>query len=104
MLFRSVVNAAHAEGKQVSICGEMAGDPVAAVLLLAMGFDSLSMNSTHLPKVKWLLRKMTMQHAQELLEEVSAMDNPQLIHDTLNLALGNLGLSKVLNPASSVQT
>ncbi len=104
MALQEVVSAAHAEGKPVSICGEMAGDPVAAVLLLAMGFDSLSMNSTHLPKVKWLLRKMTMQHAQELLEEVSSMDNPQLIHDTLNLALGNLGLSKVLNPASSVQT
>ncbi|NLU13168.1 MAG: phosphoenolpyruvate--protein phosphotransferase [Gammaproteobacteria bacterium] len=104
MALKEVVSAAHAEGKPISICGEMAGDPVAAVLLLAMGFDSLSMNSTHLPKVKWLLRKMTLEHAQELLEEVSAMDNPQLIHSTLNLALGNLGLSKVLNPASSVQT
>lgn len=104
MALKEVVSAAHAEGKQVSICGEMAGDPVAAVLLLAMGFDSLSMNSTHLPKVKWLLRKMTLQHAQALLSEVSAMDNPQMIHSTLNLALGNLGLSKVLNPASSVQT
>ena len=104
MALKEVVSAAHAAGKPVSICGEMAGDPVAAVLLLAMGFDSLSMNSTHLPKVKWLLRKMTLEHAQELLAEVSAMDNPQLIHSTLNLALSNLGLSKVLNPASSVQT
>ena len=104
MALKEVVSAAHAEGKPISICGEMAGDPVAAVLLLAMGFDSLSMNSTHLPKVKWLLRKMTFAHAQELLAEVSRMDNPQLIHSTLNLALGKLGLSKVLNPASSVQT
>lgn len=104
MALQDVVSAAHAEGKPVSICGEMAGDPVAAVLLLAMGFDSLSMNSTHLPKVKWLLRKMTLEHAQALLAEVSSMDNPQVIHSTLNLALGNLGLSKVLNPASSVQT
>lgn len=104
MALQEVVRAAHAEGKPVSICGEMAGDPVAAVLLLAMGFDSLSMNSTHLPKVKWLLRKMTLQHAQELLKEVLTMDNPELIHSTLNLALGNLGLSKVLNPTSSIQT
>ena len=88
----------------VLLDGEMAGDPVAAVLLLAMGFDSLSMNSTHLPKVKWLLRKMTLEHAQALLKEVSVMDNPQVIHSTLNLALSNLGLSKVLNPASSIQT
>ena len=104
MALKDVVKAAHAEGKPVSICGEMAGDPVAAVLLLAMGFDSLSMNSTHLPKVKWLLRKMTLIHAQDLLCEVSNLDNPQVIHSTLNLALGNLGLGKVLNPASSVQT
>lgn len=104
MALQDVVNAAHAEGKPVSICGEMAGDPVAAVLLLAMGFDSLSMNSTHLPKVKWLLRKMTLKHAQALLREISSMDSPELIHSTLNLALGNLGLSKVLNPASSIQT
>ena len=104
MALKDVVKAAHAEGKPVSICGEMAGDPVAAVLLLAMGFDSLSMNSTHLPKVKWLLRKMTLIHAQDLLCEVSNLDNPQVIHSTLNIALGNLGLGKVLNPASSVQT
>ncbi|MDY0205974.1 MAG: phosphoenolpyruvate--protein phosphotransferase [Pseudomonas sp.] len=104
MALKDVVKAAHAEGKPVSICGEMAGDPVAAVLLLAMGFDSLSMNSTHLPKVKWLLRKMTLTHAKDLLSEVSSLDNPQVIHSTLNLALGNLGLGKVLNPASSVQT
>ena len=101
---QEVVSAAHAEGKPVSICGEMAGDPVAAVLLLAMGFDSLSMNSTHLPKVKWLLRKMTHTHAKALLDEVSMIDNPEVIHSTLNLALSNLGLGKVLNPASSVQT
>lgn len=104
MALQAIVKAAHAANKPVSICGEMAGDPVAAVLLLALGFDSLSMNSTHLPKVKWLLRKMTLQHAQELLAEVSVMDNPQLIHSTLNLALGNLGLNKILNPASNVQT
>lgn len=42
-----MVRDAYAEGKQVSICGEMAGDPAAAVLLMAMGFDSLSMNATN---------------------------------------------------------
>ena len=55
---RLVVAGAHAEGKPVSICGEMAGDPACAVLLMAMGFDGLSMNATNLPKVKWLLRRV----------------------------------------------
>ena len=62
-----MVKEAHGEGKPVSICGEMAGDPAAAMLLLAMGFDSLSMNATNPPKVKWLLRQISMDTAQQLL-------------------------------------
>lgn len=100
---QKVVNDAHIEGKPVSICGEMAGDPAAAVLLLAMGFDSLSMNATNLPKVKWLLRQVTQSKAKELLGQVMSMDNPHLIYSTLHLALRNLGLGRVINPASNIQ-
>lgn len=100
---RLVVAGAHAEGKPVSICGEMAGDPAAAVLLMAMGFDGLSMNATNLPKVKWLLRQISMGKAQELLNQVMSIDNPQVIHSTLQLALRNLGLGRMINPASDIQ-
>lgn len=100
---RLVVAGAHAEGKPVSICGEMAGDPTAAVLLMAMGFDGLSMNATNLPKVKWLLRQISMVKAQELLAQVMTIDNPHLIHSTLQLALRNLGLGRMINPASDIQ-
>ncbi|WAJ37172.1 phosphoenolpyruvate--protein phosphotransferase [Pseudomonas sp. GOM7] len=100
---QKVVHDAHLEGKPVSICGEMAGDPAAAVLLLAMGFDSLSMNATNLPKVKWLLRQITQSKARELLGQVMTMDNPHLIYSTLHLALRNLGLGRVINPASNIQ-
>ncbi|WP_277373109.1 phosphoenolpyruvate--protein phosphotransferase [Pseudomonas sp. AA-38] len=100
---QKVVHDAHLEGKPVSICGEMAGDPAAAVLLLAMGFDSLSMNATNLPKVKWLLRQITQSKAKELLGQVMTMDNPHLIYSTLHLALRNLGLGRVINPASNIQ-
>jgi phosphotransferase system enzyme I (PtsP) len=100
---RLVVAGAHAEGKPVSICGEMAGDPACAVLLMAMGFDGLSMNATNLPKVKWLLRQISMGKAQELLGQVMSIDNPQVIHSTLQLALRNLGLGRMINPASDIQ-
>ncbi|MFP6848456.1 MAG: phosphoenolpyruvate--protein phosphotransferase [Pseudomonas sp.] len=100
---RIVVAGAHAEGKPVSICGEMAGDPASAVLLMAMGFDGLSMNATNLPKVKWLLRQISMGKAQELLSQVMTIDNPQVIHSTLQLALRNLGLGRMINPASDIQ-
>ncbi|PTS85004.1 phosphoenolpyruvate-protein phosphotransferase PtsP [Pseudomonas sp. HMWF032] len=100
---RIVVAGAHAEGKPVSICGEMAGDPACAVLLMAMGFDGLSMNATNLPKVKWLLRQISLGKAQELLSQVMSIDNPQVIHSTLQLALRNLGLGRMINPASDIQ-
>jgi phosphotransferase system enzyme I (PtsP) len=99
-----VVDGAHAEGKPVSICGEMAGDPSAAVLLMAMGFDGLSMNATNLPKVKWLLRQISLSKAKDLLAQIMTIDNPQVIHSTLHLALRNLGLSRVLNPAATIQS
>lgn len=99
-----VVDGAHAEGKPVSICGEMAGDPSSAVLLMAMGFDGLSMNATNLPKVKWLLRQISLGKAKELLAQIMTIDNPQVIHSTLHLALRNLGLSRVLNPAATIQS
>jgi phosphotransferase system enzyme I (PtsP) len=100
---QQVVDGAHAEGVPVSICGEMAGDPAAAVLLMGMGFDTLSMNATNLPKVKWLLRQVTLEKARELVQQMRQIDNPQVIHSALHLALRNLGLGRVINPAASVQ-
>jgi phosphotransferase system enzyme I (PtsP) len=97
---QNVVRDAHAEGKPVSICGEMAGDPAAAVLLMAMGFDSLSMNATNLPKVKWMLRQINLSKARELLAQLMKNDNPQVISSSLQLALRNLGLSRMINPSS----
>lgn len=95
-----VVTEAHAEGKPVSICGEMAGDPAAAVLLMAMGFDSLSMNATNLPKVKWMLRQVSHEKSRELLAQLMKIDNPRVIHSSLQLALKNQGLARMINPAA----
>jgi phosphotransferase system, enzyme I, PtsP len=66
-----------------------------------MGFDSLSMNATNLPKVKWLLRQVNLSMAKELLAELMTIDNPQVIHSSLQLALKNLGLTRMINPASA---
>lgn len=86
-------------GKPMSVCGEMAGDPAAAVLLMAMGCDVLSMNATNLPRVKWLLRQINLADAKALLDEVIELDNPHLVQATLHLALRNMGLGKVLSQA-----
>ena len=91
-----VVEDAHKEGKTVSICGEIAGDPVAAVLLVAMGIDMLSMSAANLLKVKWALRRINMEKAREILAEIMTMDNAQIIRSSLELALCREGLGKVL--------
>jgi phosphotransferase system enzyme I (PtsP) len=79
----------------------MAGDPAAAVLLMAMGFDSLSMNATNLPKVKWMLRQINLSKAKDLLAELMTIDNPQVIHSSLQLALKSLGLARMINPTAT---
>ena len=66
-----------------------------------MGFDSLSMNATNLPKVKWMLRQVELSRAKDLLAELMTIDNPQVIHSSLQLALKNLGLTRMINPASA---
>ncbi len=91
-----VVEGGHTEGKEVSICGEMASDPVAVILLLAMGFDMLSMNASSLPRMKWVIRNFTLAYARKLLSEVLEMDNPTLIRFHLEKALEQVGLGGLI--------
>jgi phosphotransferase system enzyme I (PtsP) len=91
-----VVNAAHAQDKKVSLCGEMAGDPTCAILLLAMGFDSLSMSSASLPRVKWVIRNFNLSRAQELLQEVLLMHHSKAIRTHLENALEASGLGGLI--------
>ena len=93
---QKIIDDTHKEGKTVSICGELAGDPAAAILLMAMGVDMLSMSATNLLKVKWALRRITMEKAKDILAEVLTMDNAQVIRSSLELALCSEGLGKVL--------
>ena len=93
---QQVVNAAQAEGKHVSICGEMAGDPGAAILLMAMGYDVLSMNAASLLKVKSVLRSITLEVAEELLENVMQLDDTQMVRSAVDLALYNAGVDRLL--------
>ena len=91
-----IVNEAHAEGKTVSVCGEMAGDPCAAVLLMAMGYDALSMNANNLPKVKSVIRSLQLTDAKKLLSDVLSMHDARAISKHANHMLAQWGVSKRL--------
>lgn len=81
---------------QLSICGELAGDPAGAILLMAMGYDALSMNASNLLRVKAVLRGVSLEWAQNLLKEVLLLDSPYIVESTLNLALKEAGFERFL--------
>ncbi len=94
---RQVVEEAHRFGREVSVCGEMAGDPAAAVLLLGMGMDSLSMTVSGLPRIKWVIRSFSRRQAAELLEQALAMEDAPSIRRHVNAALERAGLGGLVH-------
>lgn len=91
-----IVESGHQEGKHISICGELAGDPVAAMLLLAIGFDSLSMNASSIGRIRWIVRHVTKKKCAKLLQEVLSMESAVMIRCHLELALERAGLSHLI--------
>jgi phosphotransferase system enzyme I (PtsP) len=91
-----IIDGVRMEGKKVSICGEMASDPVAVILLLGMGFHALSMSSVALPRIKWVIRSIPFSRARELLDDVLLMEDPIRIRFHLEQALEQAGLGGLI--------
>ncbi|HXH04195.1 MAG TPA: phosphoenolpyruvate--protein phosphotransferase [Candidatus Competibacteraceae bacterium] len=94
---RQVIEGAHAAGRPVSVCGEMAGDPAAALLLMAMGVDSLSMSLGNLLKVKWAIRSVPLAAAKAVLEQVLRMENTEPVRRRMNEVLAAHGLGGLVH-------
>ncbi len=88
---RQVIETAHLHGKPVSVCGEMAGDPAGALLLLGMGIDALSMSPALLPRVKLAIRSFTRQRARVLADTALGMEDGFAVHRLMNGALEETG-------------
>ncbi len=71
-VLKLVVDAAHGAGIKVSVCGEMAGDPVYVPLLVGLGVDELSMTPLLLPAARYLIRAMSCAEARALAAEALA--------------------------------
>jgi phosphotransferase system enzyme I (PtsP) len=89
---RQVVTDAQRFGKPVSVCGEMAGDPAAALALLGLKVNSLSMSASNLPRVKWVIRSFTQSEAIDLVEQALALEEPRAIRELYNSVLEQGGL------------
>lgn len=69
-LLRTIVTACRQQKKPVSVCGELAGDPLMISVLIGMGFDSLSMNPVSIPRVKKLIRSIIRSDAAKIAHKV----------------------------------
>ncbi|MBN2551621.1 MAG: phosphoenolpyruvate--protein phosphotransferase [Spirochaetales bacterium] len=78
-LIKMVVDNAHSNGIPVGMCGEMAGDPYAAVILLGLGLDEYSMSAIGIPTIKRIIRSVTIAEAEELVGTIMEMKSSQEI-------------------------
>lgn len=91
-----LVKDCHKYEKPVSICGEMAGDPLSAILLMAMGFNTLSMSSSNILRVRKAICHVAMSDAEKLLSEVVKMNNPLMVKSWIEYYFKNHGLSDMV--------
>lgn len=73
-LIKQVIDASHAEGKWTGMCGELAGDERATLLLLGMGLDEFSMSSISIPRIKKIIRNSNFEDVKALADE--ALNQP----------------------------
>jgi len=73
-LVKSVVDTAHEAGIRVSMCGEMAGDPMCTLILLGMELDELSMNHLAVPRIKKIIRESKLEESKLLLEKAMSFN------------------------------
>lgn len=76
-LIRSVVSAFTAQEKPISLCGELAGDPFAAAVLVGMGMRKLSMNADAVPRVKKILCGISLEQAERAARQVCTLGTEQ---------------------------
>lgn len=74
-LIKATVDAANRHNIRVSVCGEMAGDPVLAPLLLGLGVQELSISPALVPAVKFLVRRLKLSEAREIADFALASES-----------------------------
>ncbi|TCT21998.1 phosphoenolpyruvate--protein phosphotransferase [Thiobaca trueperi] len=93
-----ILTGARVHGREVSVCGEMAGDPLATFLLLGMGVHSLSMGAGSLPRIKRVIRSISRARAREVLKVALQCEDAEAVRRLLLEALEAVGLGALVRP------
>lgn len=83
-LIKQVIDASHAAGKWTGMCGELAGDERATLLLLGMGLDEFSMSAISIPRIKKIIRNTNFEDVKALAEEALAQPTAQELMNLVN--------------------
>jgi phosphoenolpyruvate-protein phosphotransferase (PTS system enzyme I) len=86
-LVRGVVDAAHAHGKWVGVCGELAGEPLAIPVLLGLGVDELSMSAPAIPAAKEIVRSLDLRETRALAEKALQLDDADEVEALVSKAV-----------------
>jgi phosphotransferase system enzyme I (PtsI) len=97
-LLKTVIDAARAARKPASVCGEMASEPLAAFLLLGLGYETLSVAPPALARVKWTVRQVSAARARSAADQALAARTADDVLDLLRLALAEAVDLRLLDP------
>lgn len=89
-LIEQVISAGRAQGKFVGMCGEMAGEPLAAPLLAAMGMNEFSMSASSIPQVKAVIRSLSSSQCRNLWEQAKQLTDGREIRALLEKELAGI--------------
>jgi phosphotransferase system enzyme I (PtsP) len=89
-----LIRDAHAQSTPVTVCGEMAGDPAGALVLLGMGVDALSVSPASFGRVKLVIRTFTLEQARALADLALGKEGEGQVRSLLNDALKGAGILK----------
>ena len=78
-LIKHVIDASHEQGKFTGMCGELASDPVATMILLGLGLDEFSMTASSIPLIKNILRSISKAECEEVANKALTMDTAEEI-------------------------
>ena len=101
-MLRDVLAAGSARGIAVSVCGEMASEPLFAVLLIGLGFTTLSVAPPALPLLKWLVRSVPAAAAYEAAEAALQADSPAEVSEILRTTVGKFIDLRLVDPESTL--
>jgi len=97
-----VLQVGRSAGIPVSVCGEMASEPLSAVLLLGLGYDRLSVSPPALPLVKWVVRTVPEPAAARAAESALAAASAEDVSESLRSVVGEYIDVRLLDPSSAL--